>query len=90
MALRLFLTSDLHLGMKFAGYPDAARAALVEARFTCLDRIVGAANEARADLLVIAGDLFETVNVARREEHLRLPRQTHRCAAGKSRLHCRR
>ena len=67
MALRLFLTSDLHLGMKFAGYPDAARAALVEARFTCLDRIVGAANEARADLLVIAGDLFETVNVARRD-----------------------
>ena len=67
MALRLFLTSDLHLGMKFAGYPDAPRAALVEARFTCLDRLVAAANEARADLLVIAGDLFETVNVARRD-----------------------
>jgi DNA repair protein SbcD/Mre11 len=67
MALRLFLTSDLHLGMKFAGYPDAPRAALVEARFTCLDRVVAAANEARADLLVIAGDLFETVNVARRD-----------------------
>ena len=47
MALRLFLTSDLHLGMKFAGYPDAPRAALVEARFTCLDRVVAAANEAR-------------------------------------------
>jgi DNA repair exonuclease SbcCD nuclease subunit len=67
MALRVFLTSDLHLGMKFAGYPDAARAALVEARFTCLDRIVAAANDARSDLLVIAGDLFETVSVARRD-----------------------
>jgi DNA repair exonuclease SbcCD nuclease subunit len=67
MALRVFLTSDLHLGMKFAGYPDAARAALVEARFTCLDRIVAAANDARSDLLVIAGDLFETVNAARRD-----------------------
>ena len=67
MALRVFLTSDLHLGMKFAGYPDAPRAALVEARFTCLDRIVAAANEVRSDLLVIAGDLFETVNVARRD-----------------------
>lgn len=67
MALRIFLTSDLHLGMKFAGYPDAPRAALAEARFTCLDRIVAAANEARSDLLVIAGDLFETVSVARRD-----------------------
>jgi len=67
MALRVFLTSDLHLGMKFAGYPDAARAALVEARFTCLDRVVAAANAARSDLLVVAGDLFETVSVARRE-----------------------
>ncbi len=67
MALRVFLTSDLHLGMKFAGYPDAPRAALAEARFTCLDRIVAAANDAHSDLLVIAGDLFETVNVARRD-----------------------
>ena len=35
VALSVFLTSDLHLGMKFAGYPDAPQAALVEARF-CL------------------------------------------------------
>ena len=61
MALRVFLTSDLHLGMKFAGYPDAARAALVEARFTSLDRVVAAANTAGSELLVIAGDLFESV-----------------------------
>jgi exonuclease SbcD len=62
MALRVFLTSDLHLGMKFAGYPDAARAALVEARFTCLDRVVAAASAAGSELLVIAGDLFESVS----------------------------
>ena len=67
MALRVFLTSDLHLGMKFAGYPEAARAALVEARFTALDRVVAAANEAGSDLLVVAGDLFESVNVAHRD-----------------------
>ncbi len=34
MALRIFLTSDLHLGMKFAGYPDAARAALYASKIT--------------------------------------------------------
>jgi exonuclease SbcD len=67
MALRVFLTSDLHLGMKFAGYPEAAQAALVEARFTCLDRVVAAANEAGSELLVIVGDLFESVTVAHRD-----------------------
>ena len=67
MRLGVFLTSDLHLGMKFAGYPDTARAALVEARFTCLDRVVAAANAADCDLLVIAGDLFESVNAAQRD-----------------------
>ena len=64
MPLKVLLTSDLHLGMKFAGYPEAARAALVEARFTALDRVVAAANQDAMDLLVIAGDLFESVNVA--------------------------
>jgi exonuclease SbcD len=53
--------------MKFAGYPDAARAALVEARFTCLDRVVAAANQAGSELLVVAGDLFESVNAAHRD-----------------------
>src|SRR5512146_2014434 len=67
MALRVLLTSDLHLGMKFAGYPDAARAALVEARFTSLDRVVAAANQAGSELLVVAGDLFESVGVAHRD-----------------------
>jgi DNA repair protein SbcD/Mre11 len=64
--MRILLTSDLHLGMKFAGYPDA-QAVLTEARFTCLERVVAAANDARADLLVVAGDLFERVNVPRRD-----------------------
>ncbi len=64
--MRILLCSDLHLGMKFAGYPDVQER-LVEVRFTCLERIVAAANEARCDLLVIAGDLFERVTVARRD-----------------------
>jgi DNA repair exonuclease SbcCD nuclease subunit len=65
--MRIFLTSDLHLGMKFAGYPDAAQAALVEARFACLERMVAMAGAERCDLLVVAGDLFERVTVARRD-----------------------
>ena len=60
------LCSDLHLGMKFAGFPDVQER-LVEARFACLERVVAAANDSRCDLLVIAGDLFERVGVARRD-----------------------
>ena len=66
MSLDIFLASDLHLGMKFAGYPGA-QGALVEARFTALRNVVTAANEAGSDLLVIAGDLFERVGVAVRD-----------------------
>jgi DNA repair protein SbcD/Mre11 len=64
MSLRVFLTSDIHLGMKFARYPDAQEA-LVEARFRSLERIVAVANDRGSDLLVVAGDLFERVTVDR-------------------------
>jgi exonuclease SbcD len=67
MTLSVFLTSDLHLGMKFAGYPDAPQAALVEARFTCLERMVEEAGRLRADLFVVAGDLFDRISVSRRD-----------------------
>jgi DNA repair protein SbcD/Mre11 len=67
MALGLLLSSDLHLGMKFAGYPAGAQETLVEARFQCLQRIVAAANAAGSGLLVIAGDLFQSVAVSRRD-----------------------
>ncbi len=73
MALGVFLTSDLHLGMKFAGYASAIQAALVEARSSCLERIVSAANTARAELLVVAGDLFESTAA--------LPRDVRRAAS---------
>jgi len=67
MTLSVFLTSDLHLGMKFAGYPEAAQAALVETRFTCLERMVAEAGRLRSDLFVVAGDLFDRVSVTRRD-----------------------
>jgi exonuclease SbcD len=66
MSLRVFLTSDLHLGMKFAQYP-AAHAALEEERFLCLERMVAEAGAARCDLLVIAGDLFHRVSMSKRD-----------------------
>lgn len=66
MSLSVLAVSDLHLGMKFAGLPDV-QAVLSEARFACLGRVVALANERRIDLLVVAGDLFHQVSVAKRD-----------------------
>jgi DNA repair exonuclease SbcCD nuclease subunit len=66
MPVRLWLTSDLHIGMKFAEYP-AAQATLVEERFLCLERMVREATERRCDLFVVAGDLFHRVTMSKRE-----------------------
>jgi DNA repair exonuclease SbcCD nuclease subunit len=64
--MRIFLTSDLHLGMKFAGYPEV-QVELSEARFKTLERLVTLANRNTCSLFVIAGDLFDRVTVARRD-----------------------
>jgi DNA repair exonuclease SbcCD nuclease subunit len=65
--MKAFLCSDFHLGMRFAGYPDAVREKLVEARFAALERCVRQAGEAGADLLLVAGDLFDRAQAARRD-----------------------
>ena len=41
---KIFHTSDIHLGMKFASYEGEVQEKLVEARFECLSRLVSAAN----------------------------------------------
>jgi DNA repair protein SbcD/Mre11 len=66
MSLRILLTSDLHLGMKFAAYPEV-QGQLAEERFLCLDRLVERANAASCDLFVVAGDLFERLSMAKRD-----------------------
>ena len=67
MPLKILHTSDLHLGMKFASYECEVQEKLVEARFECLSRLVAAANDNGCDLLVVAGDLFDRVTVAKRD-----------------------
>lgn len=62
MSLKIFHTSDLHLGMKFSGYPEV-QSMLTEARFTALQNLVNKANEERCDLFAVAGDLFDRVYV---------------------------
>jgi exonuclease SbcD len=66
MDLRLLATADLHLGMRFAGYPQAQER-LAEARFRALERLVEQANASGCRLFLIAGDLFERPNLLQRE-----------------------
>jgi len=75
MSLKIFCTSDLHLGMKFANYPDLGmkfanypghiRESLVEARFKTLESLIEKANTEKCDLFVVAGDLFDRISVAK-------------------------
>lgn len=62
--MRIFLTSDVHLGMKFAGYPSVQEK-LIKARFEALKRCVDIANRRDCDLFVVGGDLFDRVSVAK-------------------------
>ncbi|AKB57973.1 metallophosphoesterase family protein [Methanosarcina barkeri] len=66
MSLKMLLTSDVHLGMKFSTHPKV-QGELAEARFITLSNLVQKANKEHCDLFVVAGDLFERVNVAKRD-----------------------
>jgi DNA repair exonuclease SbcCD nuclease subunit len=63
--LRIIHTADNHIGLRFTGrpYPDDLKSRLIDERFLALERIVALANSRSADLLVIAGDLFENTRV---------------------------
>ena len=62
--LKIFVTADIHLGMKYASYEEV-REELSQARQETLARCVRRANEEECDLFVVAGDLFERTNVSR-------------------------
>ena len=66
MALKILHTADLHLGLKFASYPDVQNE-LTEARFDVLEGLVDRSNSEQCDLFVLAGDVFDRVTVAKQD-----------------------
>jgi len=66
MELRILATADLHLGMRFGGYPEL-QADLTEARFSALERLVAQGNGRECRLLIVAGDLFHRLNLPQRD-----------------------
>ena len=67
--VKIFHTGDIHLGMKFNNYADEIKEKLFEVRFLTLENMIIKSNELNADLFVIAGDLFNTIQVAKRDIH---------------------
>lgn len=64
--LKIFLTGDNHIGLKYASHEQAA--ILAQSRIDAFDGMVQAANDENCDLFVITGDLFEnTYGVSKRE-----------------------
>lgn len=64
--IRIFLTGDNHIGLKYASHEKAA--VLASKRLEAFEGMVRAANKEECDLFVIAGDLFEnTYSIAKKE-----------------------
>ena len=61
--LKIMHTADIHAGLKFSNYPGEASIKLAEARFEVLERLINLANIEKCNLFVIAGDLFEDVDI---------------------------
>jgi len=56
--IQIFHIADLHLGLHFRNHPEAQET-LAEARYRTLQKVVNLANERKANILAIAGDLFD-------------------------------
>ena len=67
MSLKIFHTGDIHLGMKFTSYPEGIRDILSEARYLTLETMINKANEINCNLFVVAGDLFNTTQIGKRD-----------------------
>ncbi len=64
--LRIFVTGDNHIGLKYASHEQAA--VLASGRITAFEGMVKAANQEHCALFVITGDLFEnTYGVSKRD-----------------------
>ena len=64
MSLKIFLTADVHLGMKFSGYPANIQPGLIKARFDALRNCVKIANKNESEIFAVAGDLFDSKYIA--------------------------
>ena len=67
MSLNIFHTGDIHIGMKFSNYAGNIRTSLQEARFKTLENMINQSNDLGSDIFVVAGDLFNTTQIAKKD-----------------------
>ena len=58
--MRFIHTSDWQLGKPFGRAPEQARAALLEARLDAIDTLAAAARSEGTDIVLVAGDVFDS------------------------------
>lgn len=58
--IRFVHTSDLHLGKRFGQMPEELRGRLTEARHGSIERLIALARSRNADVILVAGDVFDT------------------------------
>lgn len=65
MSIKIFHTADVHIGLKFSGrdYSPELKSKLQAEPLDCLQRMVDKANSGQCDLFVIAGDMFDKINI---------------------------
>lgn len=64
--MKIFLTGDNHIGLKYASHPEAA--ILCGKRISAFEGMVNCANKENCALFVIAGDMFQdTYSVSKRD-----------------------
>ncbi len=63
--IKIFLTGDNHFGLSYDGYKDV-KEKIIESRYKALENCVRAAEEENCQYFVVAGDLFDKVNVAQK------------------------
>jgi len=59
--IKIFMTGDNHFGKKYDRYPQA-KEALIESRFTALERMIQKAEEEGCGIFAVTGDLFDNIN----------------------------
>jgi DNA repair exonuclease SbcCD nuclease subunit len=60
--IKIYHIAALHLGLRFKNHPEASET-LAQARYETLDKLVGMANKKEANILAIAGDLFDRTSM---------------------------
>src|SRR5690606_36728199 len=64
--LRILHTADWQIGRQYARFELEDAAALAEARFKAIERLATLATEHRVNLLIVAGDLFDSQTLSDR------------------------